>query len=95
MQENTLQEKQVLLLTDDDRLLEQEIEQQLREMTLLPLNISYQSTAAFQQQGAPKAVSLVISPYAITLPLYSPPLVHAELPISVHQQQRIRLLLES
>lgn len=95
MQENQLQEKQVLLLTGDDAQLEQEIEQQLREMTLLPLSISYQSITAFQQQGAPKAVSLVISPYAIALPLFSPPLIHAEVPITLHQQQRIRLLLES
>ncbi|QKJ88241.1 Stationary phase inducible protein CsiE [Paramixta manurensis] len=95
MQENTLQEKQVLLLTGGDPALEKEIEQQLRELTLLPLNIKFQTMHAFQHQGAPKGIALVISPYATPLPLYSPPLIHAELPLSDHQQHRIRTLLES
>jgi hypothetical protein len=50
-----LQEKQVVLLTDDNPDLEQALEQQLRELTLLPLNIKYQSVSAFQKEGAPKA----------------------------------------
>ncbi|UQY43228.1 stationary phase inducible protein CsiE [Erwinia sp. PK3-005] len=95
MQESVLQEKQVLLLTGTDAALEKELEHQLRELTLLPLNIKYLSVCDFQHHGAPKGVTLVISPYAAPLPLYSPPLIHAELPLSAHQQQRIRLLLES
>lgn len=95
MQESVLQEKQVLLLTDQDAALEKELEQQLRELTLLPLNIKYLSVCDFQRNGAPKGVTLVISPYAAPLPLYSPPLIHAQLPLTAHQQQRIRLLLES
>jgi len=36
----------------------------------------------------------LVTPYAISLPLFSPPLIHAELPLSDHQQQRILQLLE-
>jgi transcriptional antiterminator len=95
MQESALQEKQVLLLTGVDAALEQLLEQQLREMTLLPINITYQDMMHFQREGAPRDVSLVITPYAISLPLFSPPLIQAELPLSNHQQQRIRQLLEN
>ena len=95
MQESALQEKQVLLLTGADAALELLLEQQLREMTLLPINISYQDMQHFQHQGAPRDIALVITPYATSLPLFSPPLIHAELPLSHHQQQRIRQLLES
>ena len=95
MQESALQEKQVLLLTGKDDALEKALEQQLRELTLLPLNIKYLPMCDFQRDGAPKGVTLVISPYAAPMPLYSPPLIHAEMPLSLHQQQRIRLLLES
>ncbi len=95
MQENVLQEKQILLLTGKDAELEKEVEQQLRELTLLPLNIKYLDVAEYQRSSALKGVALVITPYATPLPLYSPPLIHAELPLQPHQQQRIRLLLES
>ncbi|WP_034916393.1 stationary phase inducible protein CsiE [Erwinia sp. 9145] len=95
MQDNVLQEKQVLLLTAHDKALEQQVEQQLRELTLLPLTIKYLSVGDFQRDSAPKGTALVITPYATPLPLYSPPLIHAELPLQAHQQQRIRLLLES
>lgn len=95
MQENALQEKQVLLLTGENEALEKQLEQQLRELTLLPLTIKYLSMNEFQRNGAPRGVTLVVSPYAAPLPLYSPPMIHAELPLSAHQQQRIRLLLES
>lgn len=95
MQENVLQEKQVLLLTGKDAALEKELEQQLRELTLLPLNIKYLDVAEYQRSSAPKGIALVITPYATPLPLYSPPLIHAELPLQPHQQDRIRLLLES
>ncbi|MBP2167904.1 transcriptional antiterminator [Erwinia toletana] len=95
MQESAMQEKQVLLLTGDNEVLEQEIELQLREMTLLPLNIKYLDMYQFQRDGAPKDTALVITPYATPLPLYSPPLIHAELPLSEKQQRRIRTLLEA
>ncbi|MFU9135800.1 stationary phase inducible protein CsiE [Erwinia tasmaniensis] len=95
MQESVLQEKQVLLLTDGNPALEQQIEQQLRELTLMPLNIKYLEVGEYQRSSAPKGISLVVTPYATPLPLYSPPLIHAELPLQPHQQQRIRQLLES
>lgn len=95
MQENVLQEKQVLLLTGENAQLEQEVEQQIREITLLPININYQDMQDFQRDGAPREIALVISPYGTSLPLYSPPLIHAELPLTQQQQQRIRALLES
>ncbi len=43
---------------------------QLRELTLLPLNIKYLSVTQFQQQGAPKDVTLVVTPYTTALPLF-------------------------
>ncbi|AJZ90649.1 Stationary phase-inducible protein CsiE [Beauveria bassiana D1-5] len=95
MQESDIQEKQVLLLTADDRELEQNIEQQLRELTLLPLNIKHLAVQQFQSQGAPREVVLVITPYATSLPLFSPPLIHATLPLGDNQQQRIKALLEA
>ncbi|MTD28532.1 stationary phase inducible protein CsiE [Erwinia sorbitola] len=95
MQESALQEKQVLLLIGRDSELERLVERQLRELTLLPLNIKYQDVSDFQRHSAPKGIALVITPYATPLPLYSPPLIHAELPLGEHQQRSIRLLLES
>lgn len=95
MQENALHEKQVLLLTGYDSELERCVEQQLRELTLLPLNIKYLAVDDYQRNSAPKGISLVITPYVTTLPLFSPPLIHAELPLGEHQQRSIRALLES
>lgn len=95
MPERDTQEKQVLLLTADDRELERSIEQQLRELTLLPLNITHLAVQQFQCQGAPRDVVLVITPYATSLPLFSPPLIHATQPLGEHQQQRIKALLET
>ena len=95
MQENDLHEKQVLLLTGGDPALEQELERQLRELTLLPLNIKYLTLHAFQKQGAPKDVTLVVTPYLTPLPLFSPPLIHAEQPLSVNQRDHIQQMLES
>lgn len=95
MQEQDLHEKQVLLLIGDDPGLEQELEQQLRELTLLPLNIKYLTLHAFQKQGAPKEVTLVVTPYVTPLPLFSPPLIHAEQPLSVNQREHIQQMLES
>lgn len=95
MQESDLHEKQVVLLTGDNPELEQEIEQQLRELTLLPLNIKYQTLQAFQKEGAPKGVALVVTPYTIALPLFSPPLIHAGEPLSERQRQHICQMLEA
>lgn len=52
MQENDLHEKQIILLTGNDSEREAQIEQQLRELTLLPLNIKHMSVKAFLQTGA-------------------------------------------
>ncbi|MCT2386419.1 stationary phase inducible protein CsiE [Erwinia pyrifoliae] len=95
VQEHAPHEKQVLLLTGKNPKLERQIEQQLRELTLLPLKIKYLDVNDFQRDSAPPGITLVISPYATSLPLYSPPLIHAELPLGEHQQQSIHTLLES
>lgn len=94
MQDNELQEKQVVILTRDDGAQEKVLELQVRELTLLPLNIKFQSLAEFQAQGAPKNTVLVIAPFAIPLPLFSPPLILVRLPLAQAQQERIRQLLE-
>lgn len=94
MQKSDLHEKQVLLLTDDNPAIEEALEQQLRELTLLPLNIKYQSVERFQKEGAPKVVTLIVTPYATALPLFSPPLIHAENYFTERQQQHICAMLE-
>ncbi len=62
MQKSDLHEKQVLLLTDDNPAIEEALEQQLRELTLLPLNIKYQSVERFQKEGAPRVGRLSSPP---------------------------------
>ncbi|MBM3071393.1 stationary phase inducible protein CsiE [Lelliottia sp. RWM.1] len=95
MQESDLHEKQVVLLTGDDQACEALIEQQLREITLLPLNIRYLSLKTYQKEGAPREAALVVTPYATTLPLFSPPLIHAVEALNMQQQEHIRAMLES
>ncbi|WLI75931.1 stationary phase inducible protein CsiE [Kosakonia sp. H02] len=94
MQESDLHEKQIVLITGEEHAREQEIEQQLRELTLLPLTIRYLSLAEFRNTGAPKDVTLIITPYTTPLPLFSPPLIHTDGPLSEQQQQHIRAMLE-
>ena len=95
MQETDLHEKQVILLTGEDKASEEQIEQQLRELTLLPLNIRYLTLEAFQKEGAPREAALVITPYPTALPLFSPPLIHAVETLNAQQQEHIRAMLES
>ncbi len=95
MHEKDLQEKQVVILTNSDGDQEKTLEWQLRELTLLPLNIKFQSIAEFQVRGAPKNTVLVISPCSLPLPLFSPPLMLVRLPLAQPQQERIRQLLEA
>ncbi len=78
MQDNDLHERQIVLLADKNDALETHIEQQLRELTLLPLNIRRISLQAFQKEGCPRGVALIVTPYATPLPLFSPPLIHAD-----------------
>ncbi|WP_318392955.1 stationary phase inducible protein CsiE [Enterobacter sp.] len=95
MQETDLHEKQVLILVDNDPAREAEIEQQLRELTLLPLNIKHLPLTTFQQEGAPREVALIVTPYTTQLPLFSPPLIHAVEALSEQQQVHIRTMLEA
>ena len=64
-------------------------------MTLLPLNIRYQTLQAYQKEGAPREAALVITPYPTALPLFSPPLIHAVETLNTQQQEHIRAMLES
>ena len=95
MQEKDLHEKQIILLTGSNEQLEVHIEQQLRELTLLPLNVKHMPMQDFQKEGSPRGVTLIITPYTTPLPLFSPPLIHADLALTPHQQQQIRKILES
>lgn len=95
VQDNDLHERQIVLLADKNDALETHIEQQLRELTLLPLNIRRISLQAFQKEGCPRGVALIVTPYATPLPLFSPPLIHADRALTEHQQQQIRKILES
>nr|WP_318384705.1 stationary phase inducible protein CsiE [uncultured Enterobacter sp.] len=95
MQESDLHEKQVLILTGDAPAREEAIEQQLRELTLLPLNIKHLTLNAFQKEGAPREVALIVTPYPTPLPLFSAPLIHAEQTLSEQQQAHIRAMLET
>ncbi|MGL5389585.1 MAG: stationary phase inducible protein CsiE [Serratia sp. (in: enterobacteria)] len=95
MQGNALQEKQILLLTLDNPQLEEEVEYQIRELTLLPLNIKYQPLHDYLLSGAPQGVTLVISPYATQGQEQPPTLIITELPLERQQRKAIRALLES
>ena len=95
MHEKDLHEKQVVMLTGNNTQLELDLEQQIRELTLLPLNIKYLTLHTFQREGAPKEAALIVTPYATSLPLlFAPPLIHATLPLAEHQQHCIRTILE-
>ncbi|HHQ6721544.1 TPA: stationary phase inducible protein CsiE [Serratia fonticola] len=95
MQGNALQEKQILLLTLDNPQLEEEVEYQIRELTLLPLNIKYQPLHDYLLAGAPQGITLVISPYATPNQEQPPTLIITELPLERQQRKAIRALLES
>lgn len=84
----------MILLTGDDKASEEQIEQQLRELTLLPLNIRYLTLQAFQKEGR-RAKPRWLSPYPTALPLFSPPLIHAVETLNAQQQEHIRAMLES
>ncbi|EFC1526612.1 stationary phase inducible protein CsiE [Escherichia ruysiae] len=94
MQANEINEKKIILLTGNDSEREANIEQQLRELTLLPLNIKHISVKTFLRNGAPRNTVLIITPYTIPLPLFSPPLIHTNQILTVHQQEQIRKMLE-
>ena len=94
MQENALQEKQVLLLTQHNPQLEEDVEYQLRELTLLPLSIKCLPLADYLHSGAPPGISLVISPYAAEDQARSPSIMYLELPLTHQQRKVLRALLE-
>lgn len=95
MQGNAIQEKQILLLTDNNPSLEEAVEHQIREATLIPLNIKYQTLEDFHQHGAPSGVTMIFTPYA-TLTIDADPLIlYAQLPLSKEERKRIRSLLEA
>lgn len=50
MQEKDLHEKQIILLTGSNEQLEVHIEQQLRELTLLPLGVKHMPMQDFQKR---------------------------------------------
>lgn len=95
MQGNALQEKQILLLTHDNPQLEEAVELQIREATLLPLNIKYQTLAEFQQHGALSGVAMIVTPYATKITDADPLVIHTQLPLAKEQRKRIRSLLEA
>ena len=51
----------MLLLTLDNPQLEEEVEYQIRELTLLPLNIKYLPLSDYLRGGAPQGITLVIT----------------------------------
>lgn len=95
MQGNALQEKQILLLTGGDLRLEQSVEQQIREATLMPLNIKYQTLNDFHQYGAPSGVSMIVTPYATQTIDADPLIIYTQLPLTKDERKRIRSLLEA
>lgn len=94
MQENALQEKQILLLTRNNTDLEQQVEQQIRELTLLPLHIKYLPHDVYLQSGAPSGTVVVLTPYAVQQPESTPPLIQVSLPINEQQNKQLRSLLD-
>jgi len=95
MQGNALHEKQILLLTYNNPPLEEAVEQRIREATLLPLNIQYQTLEEFQKHGAPDGVAMIVTPYATRITDADPLVIHTQLPLAKEQRKRIRSLLEA
>jgi transcriptional antiterminator len=95
MQGNAIQEKQILLLTHNDPALEEAVEHNIREATLMPLNISYQTLNEFHQQGAPSGVTMIVTPYATLTTDADPLVIYAQLPLTKDERKRIRSLLEA
>jgi len=95
MRANALQEKQILLLTNQNPQLEQAIEQQIREATLLPLQIKYQSINEFHSRGAPNGITMIVTPYATQHTMADPLIIHTQLPLEKEQRKKIRSLLEA
>ncbi|CNI87084.1 MULTISPECIES: stationary phase inducible protein CsiE [Yersinia] len=93
MQENALQEKQILLLTRNNPALEEQVEQQIRELTLLPLHIKYLPYETYLQSGAPAGTAVVLTPYAVQQPESTPPLIQVLLPLTTQQHEQLRHLL--
>lgn len=94
MQGNDLQEKQILLLTRNDPALETQMEQQVRELTLLPLHIKYLPHDVYLQSGAPAGIELVLTPYAVQPVESAPPLIQLCLPLTEQQMTQLRDVLE-
>lgn len=94
MQEKDLHEKQIILLTGSNEQLEVHIEQQLRELTLLPLNVKHMPMQDFQKRcPARRNADYYALHHAVTA-IFTP-LIHADLALTPHQQQQIRKILES
>ncbi|ATM86949.1 stationary phase inducible protein CsiE [Yersinia massiliensis] len=94
MQDNALQEKQILLLTQNNPELEEQLEQQIRELTLLPLHIKYLPHDVYLQSGAPAGTAVVLTPYAIQQSASTPSLIQVQLPLSTKQNKQLRHILE-
>lgn len=94
MQGNSLQEKQVLLLTHNDSALEQAVEQQVREATLLPLNIKYQRLDEFERDGPEAGIELIVTPYPVKNAQSHLSVIHIALPLQKAQRKEIRVMLE-
>lgn len=88
-----MHEKQIILLTGSNEQLEAHIEQQLRELTLLPLNVKHMPMQDFQKSAAWRNADYYTVHHAATA-VFSP-LIHADLALTSHQQQQIRKILES
>lgn len=95
MQGNALQEKQILLLTDTNPELEEAVEHHIREATLMPLNIKYQTLEEFYNHGAPSGVAMIVTPYATLTTDADPLIIFTQLPLTKEERKRIRSLLEA
>ncbi len=95
MQKSDLHEKQVLLLTDDNPAIEEALGTTAARTNAAAAEYQIpERRGAFQKEGAPKGVTLIVTPYATALPLFSPPLIHAENYFTERQQQHICAMLE-
>ncbi|CNB13956.1 stationary phase inducible protein CsiE [Yersinia similis] len=94
IQGNALQEKQILLLTRDNPTLEAQVEQQIRELTLLPLHIKYLSHDVYLQSGAPAGTAVVLTPYALQSTESAPPLIQISFPLTEPQSIQLCRILE-
>lgn len=94
MQKSDLHEKQVLLLTDDNPAIEEATGTTAARTNAAAAEYQIPERRALSEGRCAQRGDAYRHPYATALPLFSPPLIHAENYFTERQQQHICAMLE-